>query len=626
MYRVKSKVFRFGAPLALAAVIITTSFIAAQATEDGLPWWGSSVYDIAADKYDEFTAGEAEEAGDPDDPNIYSEPGFEIVTANCPSGPESGNPGGLASTEGYKNESDNPAGLPNLDEGNGTGHEEAGTLNQATTVVMQGTMGTQHDNDNPSPAQWTLFGDCRIVVGGGTINQDVVGSMVRSPWYDVFTAGHTVVSVEFQSPVTAGPMLAGLFINLRGVNRIEGLANINTSNATSMEHMFSGFASSFNVPVANLDLSSFNTGNVTRMDSMFSGANIANVNLSSFNTSNVTGMSFMFSNTRSLTSLDLSNFDTSNVLSMSSMFNNTSLTNLDLTSFDTRNVTIMRNMFTGASNLASLNLSSFNTIGMKNNTLVNMGSMFSDTTGLQHLVLGENFRFTRRIDFTDSVDGNDIYDPRLPAVPTTPPFAGQWGLASANPSDGIEGIFTSEALVDMLWHNNPEGDEWAGNSWTWARTPSTSVTVSFNTHGGSPIDSQTIESGTLATRPAQDPVRAGFTFSGWFTAATGGSAFDFSTPIITDTVIHAQWYNGGGGGGGGNGGNGGGDTPGPPGTGTPPPGGGTTPPPGTPGPPSTGFMQNVEASAGSVASLSFALIISIAVASFINRHKIVPRR
>ena len=66
-------------------------------------------------------------------------------------------------------------------------------------------------------------------------------------------------------------------------------------------------------------------------------------------------------------------------------------------------------------------------------------------------------------------------------------------------------------------------------------------TVTFNTHGGGNVPSQTVEEGQRATRPATNPTRAGYVFENWFTAATGGTAFNFDTPITGPTTIHAQW-------------------------------------------------------------------------------------
>ena len=74
-------------------------------------------------------------------------------------------------------------------------------------------------------------------------------------------------------------------------------------------------------------------------------------------TSNVTSMSHMFNSCRSLTSLDLSGWDTSNVINMYGMFYNCSaLASLDLSTFDTSKVTDMNNMFNYCSALKTIRM------------------------------------------------------------------------------------------------------------------------------------------------------------------------------------------------------------------------------------------------------------------------------
>ena len=63
------------------------------------------------------------------------------------------------------------------------------------------------------------------------------------------------------------------------------------------------------------------------------------------------------------------------------------------------------------------------------------------------------------------------------------------------------------------------------------RTPK--YEVSFNTNGGSVVDSQMVIEGEYATEPSSEPTRDGYTFKGW--------DFDFSNPITEKTVISAEW-------------------------------------------------------------------------------------
>ena len=75
-------------------------------------------------------------------------------------------------------------------------------------------------------------------------------------------------------------------------------------------------------------------------------------------------------------------------------------------------------------------------------------------------------------------------------------------------------------------------------------------TVTFNTNGGSTVDSQTVTEGSKASRPA-DPTKQppqGYTnrFDGWFTSTDNGTTlsnqvFDFNTTITANLTLYAKW-------------------------------------------------------------------------------------
>ena len=90
-----------------------------------------------------------------------------------------------------------------------------------------------------------------------------------------------------------------------------------------------------------------------------------------------------------------------------------------------------------------------------------------------------------------------------------------------------------------------------------------SVTVTFDSQGGSEVASQTVTVGTAAARP-DDPARSGYSFQGWYTAADGDTAWDFADPVQTDMTLYARWSQNGGGGSSGGGSSGGGTTTYPP--------------------------------------------------------------
>ena len=70
------------------------------------------------------------------------------------------------------------------------------------------------------------------------------------------------------------------------------------------------------------------------------------------------------------------------------------------------------------------------------------------------------------------------------------------------------------------------------------------LTVTFNPQGGSAIKNGSTLTGATIAAPAT-PTRAGFIFTGWFSAPAGGSpiVFPFSHNQTTDFILYAQWLN-----------------------------------------------------------------------------------
>ena len=65
-------------------------------------------------------------------------------------------------------------------------------------------------------------------------------------------------------------------------------------------------------------------------------------------------------------------------------------------------------------------------------------------------------------------------------------------------------------------------------------------TVTYNSEGGSSVNSQTVVYNNTAAKPT-DPSRTGYTFAGWYTAASGGSAVNFRSQITADVTYYALW-------------------------------------------------------------------------------------
>ena len=67
------------------------------------------------------------------------------------------------------------------------------------------------------------------------------------------------------------------------------------------------------------------------------------------------------------------------------------------------------------------------------------------------------------------------------------------------------------------------------------------VSYDFNRGDSTEPSTETVEHGGTATRPTTDPARTGYTFDGWYTAETGGDAFDFGRAVTADITLYARW-------------------------------------------------------------------------------------
>ncbi|GHT24927.1 hypothetical protein FACS189430_10740 [Bacteroidia bacterium] len=63
------------------------------------------------------------------------------------------------------------------------------------------------------------------------------------------------------------------------------------------------------------------------------------------------------------------------------------------------------------------------------------------------------------------------------------------------------------------------------------------LTVTFNSNGGSPISPQQLAEGATATEPPA-PTREGYSFAGW---NNGSTAYNFTTPVTANITLTAQW-------------------------------------------------------------------------------------
>lgn len=119
----------------------------------------------------------------------------------------------------------------------------------------------------------------------------------------------------------------------------------------------------------------------------------------------------------------------------------------------------------------------------------------------------------------------------------------EWNVVGyyAEPECTNKVLTNTGLLVDYTGY--VESGKWvrAAATTLYAKWSKTQYTVTFNMNGhGSSVAAQNVESGDPAVEPAT-PSAEDWRFLGWYDAASGGSAWNFSTGITSNTTIHAHW-------------------------------------------------------------------------------------
>ena len=127
-------------------------------------------------------------------------------------------------------------------------------------------------------------------------------------------------------------------------------------------------------------------------------------------------------------------------------------------------------------------------------------------------------------------NGATTYLGKIATAPTSPTRSGYTFLGWSATSSGS--VITFEFAHDQN-----------SNFTLYAQWSASSLTITYDSQGGSAISSgSTTTGGLIATSPGT-PTRAGYTFNGWFTASTGGSAISFAYTHgqTANFTLYAQW-------------------------------------------------------------------------------------
>ncbi|WP_168735955.1 InlB B-repeat-containing protein [Cohnella fermenti] len=137
-------------------------------------------------------------------------------------------------------------------------------------------------------------------------------------------------------------------------------------------------------------------------------------------------------------------------------------------------------------------------------------------------------RYTVSFDSTegtpvDSLMVNEGAQVAMPVAPTRESYV-------------FAGWYTSAGLTDAYNFTAPV----TGNFVLYAKWTLNSYTVSFSSDGGSEVADQTVGEGYQAREP-EEPTKAGYVFSGWYSNSNLASRYDFTTSVTTDLMLYAKW-------------------------------------------------------------------------------------
>ena len=130
-------------------------------------------------------------------------------------------------------------------------------------------------------------------------------------------------------------------------------------------------------------------------------------------------------------------------------------------------------------------------------------------------------------------------------------------LVTASPSAGTEG---TEVTLTATPKGGFQFKEWqvlaggvtvAGDKFTigtadvqvkaiFEAIPATTHTVTFDSHDGSAVESQSVADGDKAVEPA-NPTKPGFVFDAWYVDDAYTAKYDFSAAVTGDITLHARW-------------------------------------------------------------------------------------
>ncbi len=98
-----------------------------------------------------------------------------------------------------------------------------------------------------------------------------------------------------------------------------------------------------------------------------------------------------------------------------------------------------------------------------------------------------------------------------------------------------EGMIDSEVVSERYKKRSSSGSSSGGGG-----VSIKTYTVTFDSNGGMPVDSQYVRSNNVVTKP-KAPTKGSLTFDGWYTDEALTKEYDFTTPVSKSFTLYAKW-------------------------------------------------------------------------------------
>ncbi|WEV72568.1 BspA family leucine-rich repeat surface protein [Bifidobacterium sp. ESL0790] len=236
-----------------------------------------------------------------------------------------------------------------------------------TTTTWQGST---HGGPATDHIDWTIDGDCKMTVTGGSLSQNYY--YMYLPWLE--NGYFSKVASLSIGNLTLQPGVTSMYCWFGGMTALSSVSapNLDTSHITNMQGLFDNCSN-----LLSVDLTGWKTGNVTTMLDMFYGTALNELDMNGWDISKVTDTREMFLNCNSLKKLKMTNWTISQAsaaLMAAAIKMAPAATNVDLSHLNGGNTTSLNGLFQQSN--ASTTITEYDLTGWNLPHIADLGAMF----------------------------------------------------------------------------------------------------------------------------------------------------------------------------------------------------------------------------------------------------------